>query len=311
MACGLLTSLPAAAQADIFRWDNGQLIPGTEGITPGPGVNLSYLSLPFADFSGGLDLTEANFVDSSLDNSRFNGANLTRADLRYVSLTNADLSGTDLSGASLGGSTLTSANFASAVVAGVHFGTYHGGPAAILGSEISLPQLYSTASYQQRNLRGIQLQGSDLTGGDFSGQDLTGANFHSSGLANANLAGAMVTGASFSETTSFGFIKEQLYSTASYQQRNLRGIGLTSNNLTGWDFSGQDLTGAYLGASTLTNANLVGAMVTGASFYGTTSVGFTKDQLYSTASYQQRDLRGIGLARIIQGRRNKSASGCV
>ena len=43
MACGLLMSLPAAAQADIFRWDNGQLIPGTEGITPGPGVNLSSL----------------------------------------------------------------------------------------------------------------------------------------------------------------------------------------------------------------------------------------------------------------------------
>src|SRR5687767_7641393 len=38
MACGLLMILPAAAQADIFRWDNGQLIPGTEGIMPGPGV---------------------------------------------------------------------------------------------------------------------------------------------------------------------------------------------------------------------------------------------------------------------------------
>ena len=34
MACGLLMSLPAAAQADIFRWDNAQLIPGTEGILP-------------------------------------------------------------------------------------------------------------------------------------------------------------------------------------------------------------------------------------------------------------------------------------
>ena len=56
MACGLLMSLPAAAQADIFRWDNGQLIPGTEGITPGPGVDLSEWSSPernlgFADFT--------------------------------------------------------------------------------------------------------------------------------------------------------------------------------------------------------------------------------------------------------------------
>ena len=33
---------------------------------------------------------------------------------------------------------------------------------------------YSTASYQQRNLRALD-QHHDLTGGDFSGQDLTGA----------------------------------------------------------------------------------------------------------------------------------------
>src|SRR5688572_7252822 len=73
MACGLVMSLPAAAQADIFRWDNGELIPGTEDIRPGPGVDLSspmgewnspQRNLRFADFWGGgpgLDLTEANF----------------------------------------------------------------------------------------------------------------------------------------------------------------------------------------------------------------------------------------------------------
>lgn len=26
-----------ATRADIYRWDNGKLIPGTEGIEPGPG----------------------------------------------------------------------------------------------------------------------------------------------------------------------------------------------------------------------------------------------------------------------------------
>jgi hypothetical protein len=41
MVCGSLMSLPAAAQANIFRWDNGQLIPGTQGITQWPGVDLS------------------------------------------------------------------------------------------------------------------------------------------------------------------------------------------------------------------------------------------------------------------------------
>jgi hypothetical protein len=215
IACGLLVSLPAAAQADIFRWDNGELIPGTEGITPGPGVGFDYCpwtclprDLRFADFSGGLDLTEANFYPTWLDNSRFNGANLTGARLASASLRNADLSGTNLTNASLYGAnltnadlsganltdaelpyaTLTNANFAGAVVAGAEF------RGAWAGTGITLPQLYSTASYQQRNLRGIQFDGDDLTSGDFSGQDLTGARF-SATLTNANFSFADLRGA--------------------------------------------------------------------------------------------------------------------
>jgi uncharacterized protein YjbI with pentapeptide repeats len=75
-------------------------------------------------------------------------------------LTNADLSGTNLTNARLGGSCfgyascmagaiLTNANLAGAVVAGADFSSGFG------GSGITLSQLYSTASYQQRNLRGI------------------------------------------------------------------------------------------------------------------------------------------------------------
>jgi uncharacterized protein YjbI with pentapeptide repeats len=271
MACGLLMTLPAAAQADIFRWDNGQLIPGTQGITPGPRVDLSSWNSPqrnlrFAHFPGSPDLTGANFSSSWLDDSRFYGAILT----------NADLSGTNLTGVQLfsfnaelsEGATLTNANLAGATVTGADFSltTSHG---------FTKEQLYSTASYQQRNLRGIGLRYNDLTGWDFSGQDLTGAAFLFSTLTNANLsrtiltdaqleiatltnanlAGAVVAGANFGQTTSRGFTKEQLYSTASYQQKNLRGIALSDNNLTGWDFSGQDLTGADFTSARLANAN--------------------------------------------------------
>jgi uncharacterized protein YjbI with pentapeptide repeats len=302
--------LPAAAQADIFRWDNGQLIPGTEGITPGPGVDLGSASgqwnspqrnLRFADFSSGLDLTLAIFYNSWLDDSRFNGANLTRANLDGASLTNADLSETNLTNASLGFAgcpiacggvaILTNSNLSGAVVTGARF-------SGNTSFGFIKEQLYSTASYQLRNLGGIGLSYNDLTGWDFSGQDLTGASFFYSTLTNANLAGAMVALARFSGATSRGFTKEQLYSTASYQQRNLRGIELAGNDLTGWDFSAQDLTGANFGESMLTSANLAGATVMGARFgeyYGRYSVDFTKEQLYSTASYQQRNLRGIGL----------------
>jgi uncharacterized protein YjbI with pentapeptide repeats len=326
MACGLLLSLPAAAQADIFRWDNGELIPGTEGITPGPGVDLSQRGLYFANFSGGLDLTWTNFSLSWLDHSAFSGANLTNADfegaiLRGANLSGANLadarvlgtylaganlSGTTLTGAYFPSSTLTSANFEGAVVAGADFGRFS---LAGLGSGITLPQLYSTSSYQQRNLRGIGLSDHDLTGVDFSGQDLTGADLRGSTLTSANFAGAVVARANFDrfsyrEFPGSGINLPQLYSTSSYEQRNLRGIVLRDHDLTGGDFSGQDLTGADLVGSTLTSANFTGAVVARADFarilfsYSPQEFlgsGINLPQLYSTASYQEKNLRGIGL----------------
>jgi len=43
------------------------------------------------------------------------------------------------------------------------------------------------------------------------------------------------------------------YSTASYQNHDLQGIGLGYNNVTGWNFAGQNLTSAFLSTGTLTN----------------------------------------------------------
>ena len=151
-------------------------------------------------------------------------------------------------------------------------------------------QLYSTASYQAKNLTGIGLGQNDLSGWDFSGQNLTNADLYNSTLTNANLSGANLTnanmlgvdaherqpergggdGGKLRDTTSHGFTKEQLYSTASYQAKNLAGIDLESNDLSGWDFSGQNwLTGGQF-------------------LVATTPHGFTKEQLYSTASYQAK-----------------------
>ena len=55
----------ASGRADVYRWDNGQLIPGTEGITPGPGVVLDHHELAFAALSE-RDLTGARFDFSNL-----------------------------------------------------------------------------------------------------------------------------------------------------------------------------------------------------------------------------------------------------
>ena len=90
MALGFILASAASAQADIFRWDNGQLIPGTEGITPGPGVQLDHRELEYAALTG-RDLTD----------SRFDFSNLSYAFLIIPTLTNANLSGAVVTGANL------------------------------------------------------------------------------------------------------------------------------------------------------------------------------------------------------------------
>jgi uncharacterized protein YjbI with pentapeptide repeats len=66
-----------------------------------------------------------------------------------------------------------------------------------------------------------------------SGANLTSADLSFSTLTNANLTDAVVTGAFLGDTTSFGFTQAQLQSTASYQAKNLQGMGLWGNDLSG------------------------------------------------------------------------------
>ena len=101
-------------QADILRWDTGQVIPGTEGITVGPEVRLRLWNtdehnLRYADLSGGLVLTRSNFDQSWLDHATFAEASLIRSKLRNASLENSDLTSADLNRADLQGATLTNA----------------------------------------------------------------------------------------------------------------------------------------------------------------------------------------------------------
>jgi uncharacterized protein YjbI with pentapeptide repeats len=103
---------------------------------------------------------------------------------------------------------------------------------------------------------GVQLDHRELEYAKLSELDLTDANFELSNLAYASLRGS-----------------------------TLRGSTLTDANLTG-----ANLAYASLGNSTLTNANLTDAVVNGTWFKDTTSQGFSKEQLYSTASYQATDL---------------------
>ncbi len=74
MALTLLVAAAVSGRADVIRWDNGQLIPGTEGIAPGPGVQLDHCQLEYAGLYR-RNLGRANF-------SFFNGADTAGLELR-------------------------------------------------------------------------------------------------------------------------------------------------------------------------------------------------------------------------------------
>ena len=159
---------------------------------------------------------------------------------------------------------------------------------ASTGSGITLPQLYSTASYQQRNLRGIGLSGHDLTGGDFSGQDLTGADLGCSTLTNANFAGAVVN-----------FLQrlwKRIHSSAApfhgeLPAEEFAGHWIKQQRL---DRRGLQRAGSHRCGPRWLDADERqprGGDGHGSQLWFDHMQGFTKEQLYSTASYQQRNLR--------------------
>ena len=70
----LILAAPFTLHADIYRWDTGAVIPGTEGIMPWPGVQLDHRELEYARLGGwirnqGMDLTGASFEESNLSNA--------------------------------------------------------------------------------------------------------------------------------------------------------------------------------------------------------------------------------------------------
>jgi uncharacterized protein YjbI with pentapeptide repeats len=216
----------------------------------------------------------------------YSTANYQQGDLTGIRLEDNDLSGWSFAGKNLSEanfyrSTLAGTDFTDAVVTRTSFRGFGG---------ITAEQLYSTATYQQGDLSGMSLAENDLRGWDFAGKDLSDVSLAISLLAGADFAGAIVKGAIFTRPADGGFTADQLYSTASYQQGDLRGVYLGANDLTGWDFAGKDLSGASFREETLTGADFTDAVVKGADFEQST--GFTAEQLYSTASYKQGDLSG-------------------
>ena len=225
----LIAVFASTSHAEIYRWDTGELIPGTEGLEPVPGAQLQNRNLSFADLSG-----------RTLERVDFSGSNLSNA-----SLAEANLVGTSYDGANL-----LDADFMQAIITEARFDN----------TDLSQSQLYSTASYRNRNLRGVTLN--NVSGADFSAFDLAGAQFWGD-VSNVDFTDAIIKGA----LLPFDTTREQLYSTASYQQRDLAEIGL-GMRMDSLNLSQQDLRASFFSSSNFVNVDLSDANLAGAYFAG-------------------------------------------
>ncbi len=127
-------------------------------------------------------------------------------------------------------------------------------------------QLYTTASYRDRQLQGIAGAHERSYRVGFQRTGPLKSRRKPGGADGRDLAGALVTGSRFSDTTKRGLTPAQLYSTASYQQKKLTEMDLSRNDLSGWSLAGQNLSATTMWHSKLVGTDLSNADLTGADF---------------------------------------------
>ncbi len=218
-----------------------------------------------------------NYQGQNLENGHFHGRSLENANFKNCNLQNADFSNTYLKNAVFENADIRGASFFLCSYDKPHANFYH-------PDNFRAEQIYSTASYRQKDLTGVDFSDNILSGWNFSGQNLTDASFgyaslgaisssdfesagiYYPGLQKVDFTDAIVNGANFDSVTRviFGFTSDQLYSTASYKNKNLSRIRLSDNNLGGWNFSGQNLQNASFYGSDISGANFAKADLRGA-----------------------------------------------
>ncbi|MGE3240169.1 MAG: pentapeptide repeat-containing protein [Pirellulales bacterium] len=302
----MLNMLAPIVRADIYQWEyvnpanpnegkrqSATVVPDGVGVNAEPGAQLANRNLTKAylvsaaligqevyDSDGFLayriptDLSGTNLSQADLAGAFLDDANLVNANLRQANLTNARFHFTKL----------TDADFGNSDVRGAFF-------LGLVGAELSAGQLYSTQSYQDHDLTGIQVISNHLSNLQLGGQNLTNASFGASILNGANLSSSDARGGQFYYT-------------------NLSGADFAHANLENADFDVAELSGANFTGAKLSNVNFTNVILTGADFSGAdirganfsrdhysvpSSTGITAAQLSSTASFQAHDLRDIKL----------------
>lgn len=263
-------------------------------------ITLSLSAFVFADNENyqGQNLENGDFYGRSLENANFKNCNLQNANFDNTYLKNAVFENADIRGAS----------FFLCSYDKPHADIYH-------PDNFRAEQIYSTASYRQKDLTGVDFSDNILSGWNFSGQNLTDASFEYAylgaisssdfyefievyypGLQKADFTDAIVNGANFGSVTreKFGFTSDQLYSTASYKNKNLSRIMLGDNNLGGWNFSGQNLQNASFCGSDISGANFAKADLRGAEMTAVSGAPVYKNTIMSDGIIRNFSMTSAG-----------------
>jgi uncharacterized protein YjbI with pentapeptide repeats len=125
-----------------------------------------------------------DFANKNLSGTTFNGG--WGYGSTYIG--NANFAGANLSNVNFEGTFPCRANFSGAIIKGADFGE---------NGSLGLGNLYSTASYVNGDLAGINLSDNFLEHGDLANQNLAGAHFDRAELFGADFTNANLAGASF------------------------------------------------------------------------------------------------------------------
>ena len=210
-SCLVILFVASSVQGQIYNWRNGRLIRGTRNIKAQADANLSDRNLRYANLAG-LDLSGANFNFSSLQYAKLSNATLDGADFIFTHLNKA--------------------NFTNASITGANFlyATHYG---------FTKEQLYSTLSYIDGDLSGINLGYDRLNGWDFGSQNLSSAGFEYTGLYGANFNGATLEFASFFHAKlREADLSDANMASADFGYANLRNADMSRSDLTGAGFFG-------------------------------------------------------------------------
>lgn len=249
----ILSSIALAAsfaRADIYQWEwvdpndhslgkqqSSILCPDGAGADPNVYMNLFGRDLTQA-YLFGFNLDDVAFSGTILDNAYMANAHLDEVAFQSGRMVDADLSGVSF-------------------VNGFQNGYVH----------------MDRVNFSDANLTGTYFRYSLLTDVNFTRANLTGVTFDSTTVVGANFTDAIIAGARLTYG-GHGFTAEQLYSTRSYRQGDLRGTRFPFlGDLRAWNFNNINLAEASFDHADLTNASFHHAQLDNAYFNGASVIG--------------------------------------